>query len=172
MPRITLSSKNQITLPVDIVRILDLKPGDKLVAELIDDHIVLLPQPESWTDYFGESMRGVYGSTVKEIDKYIPEERASPERWEWRQQFEDLVATDEDVRLSAQEFRAAPHGLRTLDEIQNNTTLDLRRVGKALEKLLNHGGVRRSSVTSLGDRENREMYRLVRELADISTTGR
>lgn len=41
MPRITLSSKNQITLPVDIVRILDLKPGDKLVAELIDDHIVL-----------------------------------------------------------------------------------------------------------------------------------
>ena len=71
MPRITLSSKNQITLPVDIVRILDLKPGDKLVAELIDDHIVLLPQPESWTDYFGESMRGVYGSTVKEIDKYI-----------------------------------------------------------------------------------------------------
>ena len=171
MPRITLSSKNQITLPVDIVRILDLKPGDKLVAELIDDHIVLLPQPESWTDYFGGSMRGVYGSTVKEIDKYIAGERASPERWEWRQQFEDLVATDEDVRLLVQEFRAAPHGLRTLDELQNNTTLDLRRVRKALEKLLNHGGVRRSSVTGLGDREKREMYRLVRELADISTTG-
>ena len=43
MATITLSSKHQVTLPVDIVRSLGLKAGDKLVAELIDDRIVLLP---------------------------------------------------------------------------------------------------------------------------------
>ena len=75
MATITLSSKHQVTLPVDIVRSLGLKAGDKLVAELIDDRIVLLPQPESWADYFSGSMKGVYGSTREEIDRYIAEVR-------------------------------------------------------------------------------------------------
>ncbi len=75
MATITLSSKHQVTLPVDIVRSLGLKAGDKLVAELIDDRIVLLPQPESWVDYFAGSMKGVYGSTREEIDRYIAEVR-------------------------------------------------------------------------------------------------
>ena len=75
MPTVTLSSKHQITLPVDMVRSLGLKTGDKLVAELIDDRIVLLPRPESWADYFSGSMKGVYGSSKEEIDRYIAEVR-------------------------------------------------------------------------------------------------
>ena len=75
MPTITLSSKNQVTLPVDMVRTLGLKPGDKIVVELIDDHLVLVPQPESWVDYFKGSLKGVYGSTKEEIDRYISEVR-------------------------------------------------------------------------------------------------
>ena len=75
MATITLSSKHQVTLPVDIVRSLGLKAGDKLIAELIDDRIVLLPQPESWADYFVGSMKGVYGSTKEGIDRYIAEVR-------------------------------------------------------------------------------------------------
>ena len=47
MATVTLSSKHQITLPVDIVRRLGLKAGDKLVAELSDDRIVLLPKHEN-----------------------------------------------------------------------------------------------------------------------------
>ena len=50
MPAITISSKNQVTLPAAMVRTLGLKAGDKLVAELIDDRIVLLPRPESWAE--------------------------------------------------------------------------------------------------------------------------
>jgi hypothetical protein len=46
-----------------------------VVAELIDDHIVLLPQPESWVDYFAGSLKGVYGSTKEEISRYIYEVR-------------------------------------------------------------------------------------------------
>ena len=56
MPAVTMSSKHQITLPVEMVRSLGLKAGDKLIAELIDDRIVLLPQPASWADYIAGSM--------------------------------------------------------------------------------------------------------------------
>jgi antitoxin ChpS len=75
MATITLSSKHQVTLPVEMVRSLGLKAGDRLVAELIDNRIVLLPQPESWADYFSGSMKGVYGSTKEEVDRYIAEVR-------------------------------------------------------------------------------------------------
>ena len=94
MGTITLSSKHQVTLPVDMVRSLGLKAGDKLVAELIEDRIVLLPQPESWTDYFAGSMRGVYGSTKEEIDRYIAEVRYG---WDI-DALKDALSLDPDLR--------------------------------------------------------------------------
>ena len=108
MPTITLSSKHQVTLPVDIVRSLGLKAGDKLVAELIDGRVVLLPQPESWTDYFVGSMKGVYGSTKEEIDRYIAEVRYG---WDI-DALKDALALDPEMRqvyeaTSSTEARAA-----------------------------------------------------------------
>ena len=94
MPTVTLSSKHQITLPVDMVRSLGLKTGDKLVAELIDDRIVLLPRPESWADYFSGSMKGVYGSTKEEIDRYIAEVRHG---WDI-DALKDTLALDSELR--------------------------------------------------------------------------
>ncbi len=94
MAIITLSSKGQVTLPVDIVRSLGLKAGDKIIAELIDDRIVLLPRPDSWTDYFGGSLKGVYGSTVEEIDRYIAEVRYG---WEI-DALKDELSVDADLR--------------------------------------------------------------------------
>ncbi len=94
MATITLSSKHQVTLPVDIVRTLGLKAGDKLVAELIDDRIVLLPQPESWADYFVGSMKGVYGNTTEEIDRYIAEVRYG---WDI-DGLKDALSVDDDLR--------------------------------------------------------------------------
>ncbi|MBI2912055.1 MAG: AbrB/MazE/SpoVT family DNA-binding domain-containing protein, partial [Chloroflexi bacterium] len=44
----TLSSKNQITLPVAVVRALGLAPGDKLSVRIEDGHVVLRPQPRDW----------------------------------------------------------------------------------------------------------------------------
>ncbi len=81
MPAVTMSSKHQITLPVEMVRSLGLKAGDKLIAELIDDRIVLLPQPASWADYMIGSLSGVYGSTKEEIDQYIAEVRYGSDRY-------------------------------------------------------------------------------------------
>ncbi len=94
MATVTLSSKNQITLPAEMVRRLNLKAGDKLVAELIDDHFVLLPQPESWTDYFMGSLKGVYGSTKEEIDKYIAEVRYGRDV----EELEDALSFDRGLR--------------------------------------------------------------------------
>ena len=75
-----ISSKNQITLPVAMVRRLGLEPGRKLMLRLEDDRIVLRPEPEDWVEYLRGSARGVYGNTREEMDAYVRKERAS-----WRQ---------------------------------------------------------------------------------------
>jgi antitoxin ChpS len=77
---VTLSSKNQITLPVAMVRRLGLKPGRRLWVRLVDDRIVLRPEPEDWVAYFRGSMKGVYGKTREEMDAYVRRERQSWER--------------------------------------------------------------------------------------------
>ena len=94
MPIVTLSSKNQITIPAEIVRSLGLKPSDKLVVELIDDRVVLLPKPDSWTEYFTGSMKGAYGSTKDEIDRYIAEVRYG---WDV-DALKDSLSVDPDLR--------------------------------------------------------------------------
>ncbi|MCH8061021.1 MAG: AbrB/MazE/SpoVT family DNA-binding domain-containing protein [Chloroflexi bacterium] len=167
MANITLSSKGQVTIPIDILRRLGLKAGDKLIAELIDNRIVLLPQPESWTDYFGGSLKGVYGSTVEEIDRYISEERATPERWEWHQQLDDLVATDETVWVVVESLRLSPNRTASLSELSKkplvrDRMVDSRDLRNALDKVVEHGGVRKIALNGAVT----EVYRLVRELAD------
>jgi AbrB family looped-hinge helix DNA binding protein len=72
-----LSSKNQITLPVAMVRQLGLRPGRRLMLRLEDDRIILRPEPEDWVEYFRGSMKGVYGKTLQEMDDYVRQERAS-----------------------------------------------------------------------------------------------
>ncbi len=118
MPTVTLSSKHQITLPMEVVRTLGLKPGDKLVAELIDDHVVLLPQPASWVDYFSGSTKGVYGSTVEEIDRYIDDLRGGRERDEWHRRVRDLIERDDDVREVVERLREFPRYKATRTQLQ------------------------------------------------------
>ena len=166
MPTVTLSAKHQLTVPVDIVRKLGLRPGDKLAAELVDDHLALLPQPDSWARSVLGSARGVYG-TKEEIDEYLAEERDSPERREWREDFEDLFATDENVRAVVEALRSHRYGTSYTTELLNqplirDNRLDARDVGNALEKLVAHGGVRRIPL----DGAVTEKYRLVREFTE------
>ena len=75
LPKTTLSSKYQITLPARLVRELGLQPGDKLAVELEDGHLVLHPQPKDWVAYTAGSMPGYYGKTKEEIDAYLREVR-------------------------------------------------------------------------------------------------
>ncbi len=170
MPRVTVSSKRQITLPAEIVRKLGIEAGDKLAVELIGDRIIAIPEPESWVDYFAGSMKGVYGDTKAEIDRYVAEERAGwdsstdEDRTEWRERFADLYATDQDVERVVDVFR------RVLGHAA--TRADLARIvpqesmAPILERLVEEGWVRRIPMPHARVAEPRERYRLVREAAD------
>ena len=129
MATITLSSKNQVTLPAEMVRSLGLKPGTKIVAELIDDLIVLLPQPESWVDYFVGSMRGVYGSTKEEIDRYIAEVRHG---WDI-DTLRDALALDSELR-AVYEATSFSEG-RSQGDIAQRAGVDPEYVCKHLDEL-------------------------------------
>ena len=90
MPKTTLSSKYQITLPARLVRELGLQPGDKLAVELEDGHLVLHPQPKDWVAYTAGSMPGYYGKTKEEIDAYLREVRG-----DWGTYLEEEEETSE-----------------------------------------------------------------------------
>lgn len=170
MPTVTLSSKHQVTLPADLVRSLGLKPGDKLVAELISDHIVLLPQPESWANYFVGSMKGFWGSK-EEIDQYIAEERRSWERGEWLEEVDDLIAIDEGVCQVVKALSAMPEHTASFHELSGKVPhaneraqgLDgqlTNKVAAAIQKLVAHGAIREINMPP--DSAVTKKYRLKR----------
>ena len=75
MPKTTISSKCQITLPARLVRELGLQPGDKLAVEVEEGRLIHHPRPKDWVSYTAGSMPGYYGKTKEEIDAYLREVR-------------------------------------------------------------------------------------------------
>ena len=90
MPKTTISSKNQITLPARLLREIGLKPGDKLAVDVEDGCLVLHPRPKDWVSYTAGSMKGVYGETKEDIDAHIEELRG-----EWGGLMEPLEPKEE-----------------------------------------------------------------------------
>ena len=84
MPKTTISSKYQITLPARLVREMGLKPGDRLAVELEAGRLVLHPRPKDWLSYTAGSMPGYYGKTREEVDAYLREVRGA-----WGTELED-----------------------------------------------------------------------------------
>jgi len=78
-----LSSKNQITLPVALVRRLGLEPGDELDLTVVVDAIRVERRPRSpqeWVERLAGSMSHVpEWQTDEDIDAYVRRERDS---WE------------------------------------------------------------------------------------------
>ena len=77
MPKTTISSKYQITLPARLVREIGLQPGDQLAVELKGISLILHPRPKDWVSYTAGSMKDYYGKTKEEIDTYLREVRGS-----------------------------------------------------------------------------------------------
>jgi bifunctional DNA-binding transcriptional regulator/antitoxin component of YhaV-PrlF toxin-antitoxin module len=72
---VRLRQKNQLTLPEEIVRLLRLEPGDRLVVEVDEaqpDRMQLRPIRRSYAGI----LTGVYG-TDEEALEYVRAERAS-----------------------------------------------------------------------------------------------
>ena len=164
MATVTLSSKHQITIPMEIVRAMGLKPGEKLIAESIDWRIVLMKESENTIEQLKGSMKGVYGSTLEEIDRYVAEERRSPERDEWREQFYDLIARDPDARKVVESLRRRPNRTGPGPDVMRIKGIT-KRVDEALKELVEHGGVRRIPAPP-GVGEYEWQYRLVQEFAE------
>ncbi len=72
---VTISSKRQITIPIEIFRLLELKEGQKLIVEVENDRIIMKPRPESLSKALMGSTRGLYGRNASEVDEYVEKER-------------------------------------------------------------------------------------------------
>lgn len=162
MPIVTLSSKNQITLPVEIVRSMGLKPGDKLIAEALDWRIVMMKESENRLERYVGSLRGVYGKTVEEIDRYVREERASPDRDEWEHQFYDIINGDPDSEAIVEWLSHCPKYRCPEPDLWRIQRINPKRVEEALQKLVTHGGVRKIPAPP-GVKAYKWQYYLVRD---------
>jgi len=76
---VRVSSKRQITIPMEIFRALDLQPGAKLMVKLENGKMVISNPAQSYTDLLVDALQGVYGASKEEVDEYIRKER---EAWE------------------------------------------------------------------------------------------
>ena len=74
---VTLSSKNQISIPKAARKKLAIGPGDQLILDVERDSLVLKPKPKSYSRH----LRGLHRSVWRGIDaaSYIRKER---ETWE------------------------------------------------------------------------------------------
>ena len=179
MRTVTVSSKNQITIPVAILREVGINPGDRMAAAVIDGDIVLMREPENWVQYLQGSMKGVYGGTRESIDRYVRGERESwyepqseptgADSREWCKRFEDLYATDSGVRAVADTLMDCPYHVATFPDLawlipENGHPTDLTQT---LEKLTADRWVRRIPAQD----EEPERYRLDGEIAASLKAG-
>ena len=87
----------------------------------------MIPQPESWADYVVGSMKGVYGSTKEEIDRYIAEVRQG---WEI-DGLKNALASDDDLKAVYE--ATSSHEAMSLSTIQRISAV--KNGGEKLEEL-------------------------------------
>jgi AbrB family looped-hinge helix DNA binding protein len=71
-----LTSKSQITVPIEVRRALGLRPGDRVAVRAAGDFAVLLPLRGDWTDH----LRGLGAAEWRALggaDRFLEEERGS-----------------------------------------------------------------------------------------------
>jgi len=75
----TISSKNQITLPAQLLRELGLGPGDRLAVTRDGGRLLLRARPKDWVEHYAGSLGGLWGN-AEEIEAEIREGRDSGHR--------------------------------------------------------------------------------------------
>jgi AbrB family looped-hinge helix DNA binding protein len=73
MKPVKVNAKHQITLPKIVREKLNINAGDRLLVDVQDGVMILIPEPASYTD----SLQGLHGEIWKGVDaqKYIKRER-------------------------------------------------------------------------------------------------
>ena len=72
---VKVSAKYQIAVPQMARKKLNIKQGDRLLVDVQDGVIILIPQPKRYTDY----LQGLHSEIWKDIDtqKYLNGERGA-----------------------------------------------------------------------------------------------
>jgi len=73
---VKLSKKGQVVIPQEIRVKMGIKTGERLVIFIRGDETVMLT-PQKYAEYTCGLMKGTWGSTKKEVEEYINEERGS-----------------------------------------------------------------------------------------------
>lgn len=70
---LTMNGRNQITIPREVREKLNIKQGDRLLVDVQDGVIVLIPQPKRYTEF----LHGLHVEIWKsvDVDKYLSGER-------------------------------------------------------------------------------------------------
>ena len=169
MRTITVSSKNQVTIPVAILREVGINPGDRMAAAVVDGDIVLMREPEDWVQYLrhGRPDASQGESLPERQPRHEPgsDESGGTDPREWRKRFEDLYATDSGVRAVADTLMDCPHHVATFLDLawlipEDGHPTDLT---ETMERLTSHRWVRRIPAQD----EEPERYRLDSEIAAL-----
>jgi AbrB family looped-hinge helix DNA binding protein len=70
MAEATLSSKNQIVIPKEVREALKVKAGDKLIFTVIENKMIVMEKPKSWSEAINNLPRTNYPPD------YLEKERA------------------------------------------------------------------------------------------------
>lgn len=73
---VKLSKNGQVVIPQEIREKMGIKTGERLVIFIRGDETVMLT-PQKYAEYTCGLMKGTWGSTKKEVEEYINEERGS-----------------------------------------------------------------------------------------------
>ena len=73
---VKLSKKGQVVIPQEIREKMGIKTGEKLIIFIRGDETVMLT-PQKYAEYTCGLMKGTWGSTKREVEEYINEERGS-----------------------------------------------------------------------------------------------
>src|SRR4051812_36297564 len=76
----TISTKNQITLPVHLLRQMGVGPGDRLAVTLEGGRLVLRARPKDWVEHYAGSLRGEWQGKIEEKKTENREGGEKPER--------------------------------------------------------------------------------------------
>ena len=74
--RVKVSSKNQIAIPAEARRKLNIRSGDTLIYVVVGDQLVLIQEPKDWVEYMEGLGKEVWEGV--DVDEYIAESRG---RW-------------------------------------------------------------------------------------------
>jgi len=72
---VKVSSRNKITIPKPVRKKLNIKVGDRLLVDVQDGILILIPQLESYTSH----LQGLHSDIWKSVDieKYLNHERGA-----------------------------------------------------------------------------------------------